>query len=266
MDYGIKVAKKGSNVNSTNPRDYNFHSGINMLKVFREVSGVKSVARGVVGTIDITHNLGYKPMMFSYFRHPSDGHWYSAPCRTFDYGTQPPTWDLMVLMKHLNNNQIQIRMYDGDPAMPTTPTNINYKYYILADPRQDAWYQPATVDTDSASSSEDYGFKISRPGIDVKTAEPRNLVFSTRFNTFKEYRIVKMSSAGSVLHGLDYPPTFLAVKRDYFNNTEFKRGDVMPFINGSLALVSVDNTRVYYRTAGFDEDTYIILFTDPLDE
>ena len=69
-DYGMKVAKTGKSITSTNPRDYRFHSGINMLKVFREVSGVKSLVRGVVGTIDITHNLGYKPMMFSYFSLP----------------------------------------------------------------------------------------------------------------------------------------------------------------------------------------------------
>ena len=265
MDYGIKVTAEGKHITSTNPRDYRFHSGINMLKIFKEAYGTKSVTTGVVETVDVTHNLGYKPMVFSYFKHPSDGHWYSAPCRTYDYETIPPTWDLMSVMKHLNTNQIQLRFYDGDPAMPSSPTNVNYKYYILADPRANAWYQPATSDSDSGSYSDDYGFKISRPGIDVKKAEPKNLVFSTGFNTFKEYRIIKMTSPGSVTHGLNYPPTFLAVKEDYFNANEFIRGDVFPFINGSYPIISVDDTKVYYRVSGY-EDIYVILFIDPLNE
>jgi hypothetical protein len=264
-DYGMKVAKTGKSITSTNPRDYRFHSGINMLKIFKEAFGSKSVSTGVVGTIDVTHNLGYKPIVLSYFKHPSDGHWYSAPCRTFDYETTFPNWDLMSVMKHINNNQIQIKLYDGDPPMPTSPTSINYKYYILADPRENDWYEPATSDTDEETYSDDYGFKISRPGIDVKTAEPKNLVFSTSFNTFKEYRIIKMTSEGSITHGLDYPPTFLALKEDYFNPGEFIRGDAWPFINGSAPMISIDDTKVYYRTGGY-EDIYVILFIDPLDE
>ncbi len=264
-DFGMKVAKIGADIDSTDPRDYHFHSGINMLKIFKEAFGTKSITTGVVGTVDVTHNLGYKPIILSYFKHPSDGHWYSAPCRTYDFDTIPPSWDLMSVMKHTNNNQIQLRFYDGDPAMPSSPTNIDYKYYVLADPRQDAWYEPATSDTDSESYADDFGFKISRPGIDVKTAEPKNLVFSTAFNTFKEYRIIKMTTPGYIAHGLDYPPTFLAIKEDYFNPGEFIRGDVYPFISGSAPIISVDDTNVYYRTSGY-EDIYVILFIDPLDE
>lgn len=265
MDYGIKVAKEGKDITSTDPRDYRFHSGINILKIFKEGFGTKSVAHGVVGTVDVTHNLGYKPMVFSYFKHPSNGHWYSAPCRTYEYGGSA-TWDLMSVMKHTSNNQIQIRLYDGDPAMPLSPTNVNYKYYILADPRENDWYLPASSDTDNGSYSDDYGFKISRPGIDVKTAEPKNLVFSTAFNTFKEYRIIKMTTAGSsVNHGLNYPPTFLAVKEDYFHSGEFIRGDVTPFINGSYPEISVDDTKVYYSANAY-ETIYVILFIDPLNE
>lgn len=265
MDYGIKVAKNGKSITSTNIRDYTLHSSINMLKIFKEGFGTKSVTTGVVATTDVTHNLGYKPMVFSYFKHPSDGHWYCAPCRTYDFEHTPPNWDLMSVMKHVDSNKIQIRLYDGDPAMPTSPTNIDYKYYILADPRENDWYIPATSDTDSGSYSNDYGLKVSRPGIDVKTAEPRNLVFSSSFNTFKEYRIIKLSPGTSVSHGLNYPPTFLAVKEDYFNPGEFIRGDVIPFINGSLALISVDSTKVYSSASGY-EDIYVILFIDPLNE
>jgi len=265
MDYGIKVAKVGKNINSSDINDYTFHSSINMLKIYKEGFGTKSVSTGVVATIDVTHNLGYKPMVFSYFKHPSDGHWYSAPCRTYDYETIPPTWDLMSVMKHLDNNKIQIRLYDGDPAMPTSPTNVDYKYYILADPRENAWYQPATSDSDSGDYDNDYGFKVSRPGIDVKTAEPKNLVFSSSFNTFKEYRIIKMTSSGSINHGLNYPPTFLAIKEDYFNAGEFIRGDVFPFVSGSASIINVDSTKVYYRTSGY-ETIYVILFIDPLNE
>jgi len=74
-----------------------------------------------------------------------------------------------------------------------------------------------------------------------------------------------MTSSGSINHGLNYPPTFLAIKEDYFNAGEFIRGDVFPFVSGSASIINVDSTKVYYRTSGY-ETIYVILFIDPLNE
>lgn len=269
MDYGIKVAKEGKDITSTDPRDYRFHSGINMLKIFKEGFGTKSVARGDVGTVDVTHNLGYKPMVFGYFKHPGSSCWFGMPCRTYNtYNIPNPrtTWDLIGNISNINNNTVRLKFYDGSPAMPSSPSSINYKYYILADPRQDDWYQPASSDTDDGSYSNDYGFKISRPGIDVKTAEPKNLVFSTAFNTFKEYAIVSVTGTDYtqeivVSHGLDYPPAFLALGD--IGGGQYSREDVIGRYRGSWGNICVDESNVYINTVG---KVYVILFIDPLNE
>jgi hypothetical protein len=262
MDYGIKVAKEGKSSSSSDPRDYSFHSYFNQLKIFDEVHGVISLSTTVVGTVNNTHNLGYKPLIFSYFEHPEVSKWYSAPCRTYNALSTPPTWDLISVMKHVSANEIQVRFYD-DGFMTSSPTNVQYKYYILVDPREGAWYDPASTDTDSETLTNSYGIRIARPNIDVKTAEPQNLVYSSKFNTFKIAKIVKFTSAGSSAHGLGYPPAFFVLKEDPTYSGEWIRGDVNPFLNGSYPLVNVDGTNVNCLSSG---TYYVILFTDPLNE
>lgn len=70
-DYGIKIAKAGASINSTDIRDYSLHSAINTLKIFMEgkktlsvASGQEQYMYGLPTVHNITHNLGYKPMVF----------------------------------------------------------------------------------------------------------------------------------------------------------------------------------------------------------
>ena len=82
MDYGIKIAKAGKSLESSDINDYTFHSSVNTLKIYKESFGTKSVSTGSIATIDVTHNLGYKPMVFGYFKHPGSSCWFGMPCRT----------------------------------------------------------------------------------------------------------------------------------------------------------------------------------------
>lgn len=272
-DYGIKVVKKGKSITSTNICDYSLHSGINTLKLLGDDvfdgNFNLTVQKGIVSTKTLSHNLGYKPMVFAFFKHPETNRYCAMPCRTFNYSNQPPTWDLIGLTRHLNNNQVQVRLYDGDPPMSTGSTTVNVKCYIAIDPRKDSWYEPAQIDTDNHVDAGDYGVKISRKGIDVKTASPKNLVFSSSCNTFKIYRTIKISGGESITHGLNYPPTFFAFKREWEQTGSFEgkyiRGDVAPFMQGAYPLISVDNTKVYCK-GNSNELIYVILCVDPLNE
>ena len=63
----------------------------------------------------------------------------------------------------------------------------------------------------------DYGLKIAKTGYDVLTTGDNNLVFSSKFNSLKEYLSGILSAdvtAGgtqtvTVAHGLSYAPSFL---------------------------------------------------------
>lgn len=272
-DYGVKIVKRGKSLMSQNVCDYSLHSGINTLKLLGndvfDGNFNLTVQKGIISTKTLSHNLGYKPMVFAFFKHPETNRYCAMPCRTFNYSNQPPTWDLIGLTKHLNNNQVQVRLYDGDPPMPTGSTTVNVKCYIAVDPRKGDWYEPAQTDTDNYVGTGNYGIKISRPGIDAKTALPKNLVFSSNFNTFNIYRVIEMSGGEIMSHGLDYPPTFFALKREWEKTGSFEgkyiRGDVTPFMQGAYPLISVDNTNVYCK-GNSNELIYVILCTNPLNE
>ncbi len=97
----------------------------------------------------------------------------------------------------------------------------------------------------------DYGIKMSKPGVDVKTASDKDLSWSSDFKTFKIYKIVKFTSTGNKTHGLNYPPAFVAfAPNDFFYD---------------LSLASVDDTKVYLEHYP-GSAVYVILYIDPLDE
>ena len=56
----------------------------------------------------------------------------------------------------------------------------------------------------------DYGIKISKPGFDVMTCADKDLVFSSKLNTYKVAAIG--ITTGDVAHGLPYTPAFFAAR------------------------------------------------------
>lgn len=61
-NYGIKIAKDGKDINSTNPDDYIFWSKYQSLTLIDKVeSGFNIPTSACVGTVTHTHNLGWFP-------------------------------------------------------------------------------------------------------------------------------------------------------------------------------------------------------------
>ncbi len=66
-----------------------------------------------------------------------------------------------------------------------------------------------TTSTSTTTLLDDYGMKISLPGIDVKTASVSNLAYSSKFNTFKVFSQGTTSGTDiTIPHNLGYAPTF----------------------------------------------------------
>ena len=113
--------------------------------------------------------------------------------------------------------------------------------------------------------AKDYGIKISKPGFDVRTASDKDLVFSSKFDTFK----VSVSGTGSftadgtlqiaeIAHSLGYVPAFFVFSEVHAGFGEPSTGDFYmlphspPFsIGGSLVtdtlITSIDSTKLYIR-------------------
>ena len=113
---------------------------------------------------------------------------------------------------------------------------------------------------------KDYGIKISKPGFDVHTASDKDLVFSSKFDTFK----VALTGTGdftsdfstnqvdTIAHGLGYTPAFLVYSEVHAGFGEPSTGDFYmlphspPFgIGGSLItqtiMATADSTNLYVR-------------------
>ncbi len=111
------------------------------------------------------------------------------------------------------------------------------------------------------------GIKMSKPNVDVETAEDKDLSWSSDFKTFKVYRIIHFEEEGTEAHGLDYPPTFIAYERI---GSDWKRSGA-GYMGAGIPTITVDSTNVYSGTSGVwwspdVEEVYVILFIDPLNE
>lgn len=108
-----------------------------------------------------------------------------------------------------------------------------------------------------------YGIKISKPGVDVKTATDDELVWSSDFKTFKIYKIIKFTATGSQDHGLDYPPAFAITNPPRLVDEAYpEKFDLMLGQN----YIQVDSEKVYCTLRPGGVDVYVILFVDPLNE
>ena len=141
---GIKVTKPGKDVSSTSPRDFTIHSEYNLLKIAEEGTGEFTFADPVWGdSVNIDHNLGYNPIVWYFYYHPTHAKWFIGPSRanspTYDVFTG---WNLTADISNPSVNRVtlEIAAWDNDDDFDSFGP-IPYKYFILIEPRKDAWYE-----------------------------------------------------------------------------------------------------------------------------
>lgn len=108
--------------------------------------------------------------------------------------------------------------------------------------------------------SKSFGIKISQPGKDVLSAVPRELSYTSKFEAFKPYKIVEMSSATSEPHGLSYPPVFSVMYEKISGGYTY--GAPGSYASNE-ALASVDETNVYSHTT---KHIFVVLYSNSLED
>lgn len=277
----IKIVRPDKNIASQDPRDFILRTDTNMLKILKEDYAESSVVTGNIFTRNIAHGLGYKPMVFGYFEHPENHTWHMTPSivdipNTNGYlGSEKAiTWGLAGNLIHVDDDNVQMRLYDSIDAMPTSPTVVKNKAYIMADPRSNAWYLPGQ-DNDAEQVDDRLVLKIARPGVDVRTASPENLILDDEMNIPQNYRIVHDSTKAGpnpiiVPHGLDYPPMFFPYYRGL--DDQYWTFGNFGYAFGGTSRIFVDETYVYVLLSYSGtppnpvKDVSIILMTEPLNE
>lgn len=137
VDFGIKASRAGNDVLTAATRLLTVTSGVNMYKVAMSAYGTVSIASGASWTTDITHNLGYKPIVRFYVEHPEISQWVLAPALAGI--ATGGTWDMTCVAVNVDTNTVRLGVYTA-PFSPS-PRTFKYKYYIMIEPRKDAWYE-----------------------------------------------------------------------------------------------------------------------------
>jgi len=187
MDYGIKVSEEGYDVETAEDKNLSLKSGFTLLKVYDQNSITISNA-GFANTV--SHNLGYIPQYLVYVNNSGT---VSLAHGFFGALTLP---DAIAKM-----NTTTLSIYK-------TNSGLTAFYYIF--------YEP--VDTGTAPSivsTNNYGIKVSKDGVDVKNANILEQTFNSEKNSLKiitdDFSTSTANGARdiTIAHGLSFIPGFL---------------------------------------------------------
>ena len=243
MNYGIKVSKYGYDVNTANSEQLILNSSNNILQIFDRGTATINVPVGeTTGSVTIQHNLGYAPGFLAY-RYDNGmrrvAYAYSGRCQT-TYGCRGG---------YTNNKTLTIEIMEASPG--------NYDiYYII-------FKAPIDVSSNGVSSlKSDYGISVSEDGKDVMDNDDKNLIYSSKFDTLKQFangecEVITTSAPSTgyidIRHNLGYMPAF----KVYYKN---------PFLSNYLEtpdMVSFEG--VVYFDAWVTKD-YLRIFVEKLDD
>ncbi len=184
-DYGIKV---GPNINTDTDAQLNLTSKYSSLKLFKWGNASFTTNGSGVGSTSITHGLGYAPISMVFRKHTAK--WVG--------GTDLPTTEFPNAFSHIGalnwyaggNKSIDFRVKvdddklyieDGGIGNLANNTTYNFRYYILVDLSQ------AFSSASNLVLTNDYGFKISKPGKNVLTAEEYDMAYSSKYKALQYY-------------------------------------------------------------------------------
>lgn len=149
--YGAKASKPNIDIGSAEAFEQVFNSSYNTLKILSEVTGTATMTASSEFTsdivdVEITHNLGYSPLIMLYYKDPSSGRWLQGPSIIpGGNGASPLGYYISgtyVIFKTGYNPLTEFVLsfiYFRDSGQPAS-IDIDYKLFLLLEPRQDAWY------------------------------------------------------------------------------------------------------------------------------
>ena len=121
----VKVALPDKSTNSTNPRDYAFHSDYTSIKIFKKGSSSGVVSASSNLDITVAHSVGFYPISMLYAEvTPGSGKWYARP---FDLGSEDTQISDNILYTYADTTNLKFRIVNNTGSQKT----INYYYFIL---------------------------------------------------------------------------------------------------------------------------------------
>lgn len=219
--YGVFITKSGKSVLQVqNPVDYIINSNYNTFKIYKEINVTIAVPSGGTGTKIVTHGLGYIPAFLAFYRLKSaTAVWHvdGTALGTGDAAGESGGYEVGVFgYTQISKNEIKFAVKDAEGTGDQT---VEVKAFILIEPID---LVPTT--TPGALQTNGFGFKVSKPGVNVLTAKTHELLVSSKYDSLKfhmEKTLLLTITAGgtngtiSFQHGLGYVPIFMGTIQDY---------------------------------------------------
>lgn len=224
-DYGLKVSNAGQDVGTATDRDLQFTTDYSTLKFYQ--AGTARVTSGN-GTITIPHNLGFAPAFYVWRKTTAQNTFLSGgttyPNSYIPVGV-PNSWDNLGFSSKVSSGYIHAFSDNTNLNIAVSGAaagTYDFKYYTLVDLAND--YSGTSI------TKSGYGFKASKPGIDVTTAKEYELCYSSEYKALQYYDVSSSTSSLSMPnataslmstevqggdfvdfnHGLGYQPFYLA--------------------------------------------------------
>lgn len=246
MDFGIGVSQKGKDVKVTADRFFTVSSSFQSLKVLAVHEVSTTIPASGTNTITINHNLGYyAPAIVIYNGSTSLGQGTS-------YFMSDSTYFPLDIEIGLNTIKINVNIGFDDQSSVAGDT-VYFTVYSFID-TFDSFEAPilSTNTTDTADGA-DYGFRISKPGFDVKTCADVDCIITSSFYTTTIHKR-GTNETGTITHDLGYIPGYLAYRK--FSDNDF----LSPEGGGSVygIVTSVNESEMNWNNTGGDTLYYII--------
>jgi len=240
MDYGMAVSQPGKDVKVTADRFFTLSSSFQSLKVLAVHEVTTTIPVSGTNVITITHNIGY-----------------FAPCLVVYNGSTTLGQGTSYLMSdsfsdldiEIAVNTIKINVDDTfDNGNSAAGDTVYFTVYSFID-TFDTFVAPVlSTNTTDTADGNDYGFRISKPGFDVRTCADVDCIVTSKRPSMTVHMKGIADAGDTLAHGLGYVPTFLP----------FIRFDGDDFLSLRNYLFTVDETNVYFQGTGYT--CYYVLF------
>ncbi len=266
-NYGLKISPPGSDVMTVTPKLAQFDSNSSALKAYQWGNLQVTTNGSGDGSATFAHNLGYAPAFFAFRK--GTAQWTLLDASSYANSFFPVggknQWagnDHEHIYAYADGTNFGISITGG-----AHNATYNFRFYILVDNSQ-VFSNPGTY-----GFTKDFGFKVSKPGFDVLSAQEYNMVYSSKYKALQHYDGHKEShdltlpemyasfhdqfqEEGTYVdfnHGLGYAPFFLA----YFSSTAAPFGSNNQIFEVPLT-VELDNSgSASYAVTGFCDATKV---------
>jgi len=268
--FGLKFSDSGEDVGSAEDKDLVYSTKFSTLKLYSWDDTTLTTDGGGDGTREITHSLGYAPAFFTFNKCTASWSFMDGSSYSNAYVPDVGTWNLWAddayhhaIHAYSDSSKFYFQARDA-----TASKTYNLRYYLLADLAEDF------SGSGGPTTSENYGLKISKPGVDVKTAQEYELAYSTKYKALQYHNVsfkthsltlpgiwascydtsVEEGTYVDINHGLGYPPLFLAFFESDGN------GPITSGVHLQVPFATHNSIDLFnYSVAGFCDSTRVRL-------